>query len=34
MMKVFGYSEKECGSFIFGDYCPVSYVGFIVRTAY
>ncbi len=34
MMKVFGYSEKECGSSILGGYRPVSYVGFVIGTGY
>ncbi len=34
MMKVFGYSEKECSSSILGGYRPVSYIGFAVGTAY
>ncbi len=34
MMKVFGYSQKECSGSILGGYRPVSYVGFVVGTAY
>ncbi len=34
MMKVFGYSEKECSSSILGGYRPVSYIGFVIGTAY
>lgn len=34
MMKVFGYSRKECSSSILGGYRPVSYVGFIIGTVY
>lgn len=34
MMKVFGYSEKECSQSILGGYRPVSYIGFIIGTAY
>lgn len=34
MMKVFGYSEKECGRSILGGYRPVSYVGFAIGTVY
>ena len=34
MMKVFGYSRKECSSSILGGYRPVSYVGFIIGTIY
>lgn len=33
-MKVFGYSQKECSSSILGGYRPVSYIGFVVGTAY
>lgn len=34
MMKVFGYSRKECSSSILGGYRPVSYVGFVIGTVY
>ncbi len=34
MMKVFGYSQKECSCSILGGYRPVSYVGFVIGTAY
>lgn len=34
MMKVFGYAEKECSSSILGAYRPVSYIGFVIGTAY
>ncbi len=34
MMKVSGYSEKECSSSILGGYRPVSYIGFVIGTAY
>lgn len=34
MMKVFGYAEKECSGSILGGYRPVSYVGFVIGTAY
>lgn len=34
MMKVFGYSQKECSGSILGGYRPVSYVGFFIGTAY
>lgn len=34
MMKVFGYSDKECSSSILGGYRPVSYLGFAIGTAY
>lgn len=34
MMRVFGYSQKECCRAILGGYRPVSYVGFAVGTVY
>ena len=34
MMKVFGYSERECSGTILGGYRPVSYIGFAAGTAY
>jgi len=34
MMKVFGYSRKECGSSLLGGYRPVSCVGFALGTVY
>ena len=34
MMKVFGYSQKECSTSILGGYRPVSYIGFVIGTAY
>ena len=34
MMKVFGYTEKECSASILGGYRPVSYIGFVVGTLY
>ncbi len=34
MMKVFGYSQKECSSSVLYGYRPVSYVGFAVGTVY
>lgn len=34
MMKVFGYSQKECSGSVLGGYRPVSYVGFVIGTAY
>ena len=34
MMKVFGYSEKECSASILGGYRPVTYIGFILGTLY
>lgn len=34
MMRVFGYSQKECCKAIFGGYRPMSYIGFIIGTGY
>lgn len=34
MMKVFGYSQKECRRSILDGYRPVSYIGFAIGTAY
>ncbi len=34
MMRVFGYSQKECCKAILGGYRPVSYVGFAIGTVY
>lgn len=34
MMKVFGYSPKECSGAVLDCYRPVSYVGFVIGTAY
>lgn len=34
MMKVFGYSRKECSSSVLGGFRPVSYIGFVIGTAY
>ena len=34
MMKVFGYSQKECSSSVLGGCRPVSYVGFVIGTVY
>ena len=34
MMKIFGYSERECSGAVLGGYRPVSYIGFAVGTAY
>lgn len=34
MMKVFGYSGRECRRAILGSYRPVSYIGFAVGSAY
>ncbi len=34
MMKIFGYSERECNGAVLGGYRPVSYIGFAVGTAY
>lgn len=34
MMKVFGYSKKECSRALLNGYRPVSYIGFVIGTAY
>lgn len=34
MMKVFGYSQKECSKALLSGYRPVSYIGFTVGTLY
>ena len=34
MMRVFGYSHKECRKAILGGYRPMSYIGFAVGTIY
>ncbi len=34
MMRVFGYSQRECCQAILGGYRPVSYVGFTLGTVY
>lgn len=34
MMRVFGYSQKECSTAILGGYRPLSYVGFALGTVY
>lgn len=34
MMRVFGYSQKECCRAILGGYRPLSYIGFAIGTAY
>ncbi len=34
MMRVFGYSQKECCRAILGGYRPMSYLGFAVGTGY
>jgi ABC-type antimicrobial peptide transport system permease subunit len=34
MMKVFGYSQKECSKSIIDIYRPLSYIGFIIGTFY
>lgn len=34
MMKVFGYSQRECSRSVLGGYRPVSYIGFAVGTLY
>lgn len=34
MMRVFGYSQKECGRALLGGYRPAAYIGFAVGTVY
>ena len=34
MMRVFGYSQKECCKAILGGYRPISYIGFAIGTIY
>lgn len=34
MMRVFGYSQKECCRAILGGYRPISYIGFAIGTVY
>ena len=34
MMRVFGYSQKECCKAILGGYRPVSYIGFAIGILY
>ncbi len=34
MMKVFGYSMKECALSVFGGYVPFAFLGFVVGTGY
>lgn len=34
MMKVFGYSKRECSSSILGGFRPLSYIGFVIGTLY
>lgn len=34
MMRVFGYSQKECCGAILGGYRPMSYIGFLIGTVY
>jgi putative ABC transport system permease protein len=34
MLRVFGYSDRECGGAILNGYRPVAYVGFAMGTAY
>ncbi|NLK95277.1 MAG: ABC transporter permease [Clostridiales bacterium] len=34
MMRVFGYSQKECCKAILGGYRPISYIGFAIGTVY
>lgn len=34
MMRVFGYSQKECCRAILGGYRPMSYIGFVIGSVY
>lgn len=34
MMRVFGYSQKECAKAILGGYRPMAYIGFVIGTIY
>lgn len=34
MMRVFGYSQKECSKAILGGYRPMAYIGFVLGTIY
>lgn len=34
MMRVFGYSQKECCNALLGGYRPMSYIGFAIGTVY
>ena len=34
MMRIFGYSQKECCKAILGGYRPMSYIGFAIGTGY
>jgi predicted lysophospholipase L1 biosynthesis ABC-type transport system permease subunit len=34
MLRVFGYSDRECGGAILSGYRPAAYVGFAIGTAY
>jgi len=34
MMRIFGYSQKECCKAILGGYRPMSYIGFAIGTVY
>ena len=34
MMRVFGYSQKECCRALLGGYRPMSYIGFVLGTVY
>lgn len=34
MMRVFGYSQKECGKALLGGYRPLAYIGFLLGTIY
>lgn len=34
MMRIFGYSQKECCKAVLGGYRPISYIGFAIGTVY
>lgn len=34
MMRVFGYSQKECGGALLSGYRPTAYIGFVIGTVY
>ena len=34
MMRVFGYTQKECGKALLGGYRPFAYIGFLLGTVY
>lgn len=34
MLRVFGYSDRECGNAVLNGYRPAAYLGFVIGTAY